>query len=55
MAYGEGIAYSAILLILVGTIFGLVVIINALVRKELFFYTWLMAVIFIQTLIALNL
>jgi hypothetical protein len=54
ISYGEGIAYIAFFRVIVGAIFGLVTLINALVSKQVFFYAWLMAIVFIQTLVALN-
>jgi len=54
ISYGEGIAYMTFFLVIIGAIFGLVLLVNALVRKQIVFYVWLMAIIFIQTLVALN-
>lgn len=54
LGYGEGIAYMVIFLIIIGTILGLVLLINALALKELAFYGWLIAIVFAQTILVLN-
>ena len=55
LGYGEGIGYSMIFLVVVGAMFGLVLLVNALVRKQVVFYMWLGVVVFIQTIVTLNL
>jgi hypothetical protein len=50
VSYGEGIVYSILFLLMVGGIFGLVLIINAIIRKQSAFYLWLLLLLFIQTI-----
>jgi hypothetical protein len=51
---GEAVAYLDIFLVLVTGIFLLVILINAIVRKEKAFYLWMSLVIVVQTVITLN-
>jgi|GEM_PF-2025980 len=53
VSYGEGIMFGILLLLMVGGIFGLILIINAVVRKQPAFYMWLLLLVFIQTVAAI--
>jgi hypothetical protein len=49
VSYGEGIMYGIFFLVMTGAVFGFVLLINAIVRKQSAFYLWLVLVIIIQT------
>ncbi|MGZ3945572.1 MAG: hypothetical protein ACXVJB_11560 [Mucilaginibacter sp.] len=53
VSYGEGIMFGILFLLMVGGIFGLILIINAIVRKQPAFYVWLLLLVFIQTVVAI--
>lgn len=53
VSYGEGIMYGIFFLIMLGTVFGLVLLMNAVVRKQPVFYLSLLLVIVVQTVAAI--
>ena len=53
LSYGEGIMYGIFFLIMTGAVFGFVLIINAIVRKQPVFYLWLLLIIVVQAVAAI--
>ena len=53
VSYGEGIMYGILYLLIIGAVFGLVLIANAVVRKQPAFYLWLLLLVAIQTVAAI--
>lgn len=51
---GEGFVYAELLFIIISGIFFLVILINAIFRKDIIVYAWLCVIVVTQALVALN-
>ena len=51
---GEGFVYLEIFFIMISGIFFLIILINAIAKKEIVVYGWLCLIIVVQALVALN-